>query len=1045
MVRMLNILSLHALLFFCVAFLISFQRAEGTQAYKAFPSKGYLSRCYNWHQRRPFIQSRDEIEAILPGQVSKDGHTIEFGQVGSHSASRIYLGLTFQGRNRFIPSQMILSVNGAYPQYPRRGRIHYMSRWQRLNSGSWVLVIDLSAMRFSGGRGIARVLADLQKNAGSLKIGVKDYSKISSAQLYFVHKSDQRDERPVVVLDSVEPSGKQIASQSVSFQFHTEPADAKVQCSLDNGRFAACSSPMSYNQLKTGQHRFSARAISPSGWVGHAKHYNFKVLPGQAAVKIQNISPNSSPTSSSSLSVSFSVSGKSLEALCQLDSMAPLTCKSPWVIQGIGQGAHSLKITSKAGGVPATYAWVVDQSAPEIEWLETPPELSRENIASFKFQANEVASSQCSLDGGSFSQCEESVRLSSLSDGAHNFSVIAIDSAGNRSQKKTFLWTIDTSAPELTLLGVSPQQNVTNSQDISVSFGASEQALFRCSLDGGDEVSCSSPFEASGLLEGSHSLVMRGIDIAGNESASLRYDWAIDLSGPSLSLRLVSPGSLPTNQRDAEISLITDDADASFLCSLNGLSIGCANPLVLSNLSEGLQRVEVVQIDAAGNQSHPVSLEWMIDLSAPTVSILSVVPSAAITSSNFLELSFDVSESALVSCEVDQGGEKPCSSPLQLNELADGLHSVILRAQDAAGNDSQVVSYSWQVLNRVAAHLDSVTPAVSPTRERNISFQFSSSTGWGFRCSLDDSSFSNCQSPMSYNNLADGPHRFEVRAVDSQGLMSEGDSYDWQIDASAPQAQLVSVEPSSNITASRQISIGFQANELGSFLCSLDGSALSACSSPFSASGLSDGAHSFSVKAVDLVGNEGAIVSYQWTVDTLAPVVTITGVNPSHSPTANQNLTIQFSANEVSSFSCSVDGNVAIPCVSPYTVNNMALGSHSINIFARDAAGNLSAPASHSWVVDTTALVISNVAVTQITRTSALITWTTNIPSSSQVIYGEGSALDQSTVVDPTPRTAHSVQLSNLRAFTVHSFRAKSVDADVREILSDTLTFRTLR
>jgi hypothetical protein len=47
----------------------------------------------------------------------------------------------------------------------------------------------------------------------------------------------------------------------------------------------------------------------------------------------------------------------------------------------------------------------------------------------------------------------------------------------------------------------------------------------------------------------------------------------------------------------------------------------------------------------------------------------------------------------------------------------------------------------------------------------SVTFTFASPEDGGFQCSLDGAEWSACSPPQSYDGLADGPHRFEVRAL----------------------------------------------------------------------------------------------------------------------------------------------------------------------------------------------------------------------------------------------------------------------------------------
>jgi hypothetical protein len=79
-------------------------------------------------------------------------------------------------------------------------------------------------------------------------------------------------------------------------------------------------------------------------------------------------------------------------------------------------------------------------------------------------------------------------------------------------------------------------------------------------------------------------------------------------------------------------------------------------------------------------------------------------------------------------------------------------------------------------------------------------------------------------------------------------------------------------------TASQQASFSFTAPEAGvSYQCQLDTSAWAGCTSPRSYSSLSQGAHTFNVRALDSLGNVGASTDRSWIVDTQAPVILLSG------------------------------------------------------------------------------------------------------------------------------------------------------------------------
>jgi large repetitive protein len=159
------------------------------------------------------------------------------------------------------------------------------------------------------------------------------------------------------------------------------------------------------------------------------------------------------------------------------------------------------------------------------------------------------------------------------------------------------------------------------------------------------------------------------------------------------------------------------------------------------------------------------------------------------------------------------------------------------------------------------------------TSSRTATFAFTDTDlAATFECSLDGDAFSVCLSPKKYSSLPDGTHTFSVRAIDPANTepTSEAASYTWTIDKVAP--PLPTIQGPANPTNSTSATFVFSDSEAGvTYECQLDGSGFPPCSNPTSFAGpLADGDHTLRAKAVDAAGNESAVSSYTWTVDTVA-------------------------------------------------------------------------------------------------------------------------------------------------------------------------------
>jgi hypothetical protein len=168
------------------------------------------------------------------------------------------------------------------------------------------------------------------------------------------------------------------------------------------------------------------------------------------------------------------------------------------------------------------------------------------------------------------------------------------------------------------------------------------------------------------------------------------------------------------------------------------------------------------------------------------------------------------------------------------------------------------------------------------------------------------------------------------------------------VDGTAPKALLTSGPPP--LTNSRSASFTFSSDEPASFQCELDGGGFTPCASAAGYGGLGDGAHTFAVRPTDAVGNTGAASSHSWTIDATAPETTLGSAPRSGTTTASASFT--FSASEPGSFECKLDAGAFAACTSPQSYTGLRRGTHSFEVRAIDAAGNVDpAAARHAWTI----------------------------------------------------------------------------------------------
>lgn len=92
---------------------------------------------------------------------------------------------------------------------------------------------------------------------------------------------------------------------------------------------------------------------------------------------------------------------------------------------------------------------------------------------------------------------------------------------------------------------------------------------------------------------------------------------------------------------------------------------------------------------------------------------------------------------------------------------------------------------------------------------------------------------------------------------------------------------------------------------------------------------------------------------------------------------------------------------------------------------------------------DATPPTISDVQSTKITKTSAIVSWTTDEPATSQVEYGLNSAYGSIIASDAALVISHTLKITGLEPNTVYHYRVDSKDAANNDVLSNDYVFTT--
>jgi hypothetical protein len=157
----------------------------------------------------------------------------------------------------------------------------------------------------------------------------------------------------------------------------------------------------------------------------------------------------------------------------------------------------------------------------------------------------------------------------------------------------------------------------------------------------------------------------------------------------------------------------------------------------------------------------------------------------------------------------------------------------------------------------------------------NADFEFRcNKQGCGFRCSIDSENWEECNGSISYYNLAEGVHSFNVYAIDAYGNVDNTPAnYTWTVDITPPQVFFVNKPSLKTVQTSAVFELACSESDCR-YECSIDSSDFTECEENIQYSGLSKGTHIFQVKATDAAGNsQPAPSEFSW--DVVATTVSV--------------------------------------------------------------------------------------------------------------------------------------------------------------------------
>ena len=461
--------------------------------------------------------------------------------------------------------------------------------------------------------------------------------------------------------------------------------------------------------------------------------------------------------------------------------------------------------------------------------------------------------------------------------------------------------------------------------------------------------------------EGTHHIGCIARDVAKNQSGTFATTVKVDSRPPSAAPTVTPAANGFGWHNSTPVSVAFDCED---LTPGSGVATEATGGATVSTETAGTAVVSGGCTDIAGNTAAPTTVDVKIDTTDPTLGapVVTPAPNVAGWSRSALAVSFPCADNGVV-----QSGINVSPPDVVVVDETAGREIVSSgRCADRAGNDDPTTSSVVVKLDLTDPTTSLVTAPADVTQDTTAVLGYSGADELsgvvGFQCRLDDAAYAACaDGQQTYGDLADGPHTFDVRAVDAAGNVDGSPaSAGWLVDTLGPDTELESAPPP--VTGSTSADFTYSADggggsDVSGFECSLDGAAFDDCPDDGAdLDGLAGGSHEFRVRAVDEAGNADATPAVStWQIDLTAPATTISSSPPPF--TAASVATFAFAGvdsggSTVAAYECRVDDDDFAPCSSPAEYFGLDLGPHTFEVRATDGVGNVEAtPAAVSWTV----------------------------------------------------------------------------------------------
>ncbi|MBM4249962.1 MAG: VWA domain-containing protein [Euryarchaeota archaeon] len=426
-----------------------------------------------------------------------------------------------------------------------------------------------------------------------------------------------------------------------------------------------------------------------------------------------------------------------------VDGLAWVPASTAWDTTALADGRHTLAVRAvdRAGHVTSTTLSVtVDNTNPTCRivapaaggilsgrYTIAVKASDSVGIARVDITGDLAAEAEYKSQSGYY---EVSLDTRDLPDGNYTIGARSRDDSGREATAAEVSFRVDNTAPTLGLLSPAAYSFVAGTvlvqllsddgpftAELSVEFRVDERGWVALGRNG---ALWAAPWDTGAFGDGAHSLQVRSTDVIGNVAAQT-VALTVDNNAPVCQIYSPLPGQYTEGKQLFQV-LATDEVGVvnvtlaiplvgTHLMSFNGFTGYYEYSLLTTNFPDGGYNATVTALDRSGQTTVAGPMGFHIDNVAPSFRLVRPREGEPITDNITVEVEWSpgraAPDEAKVTYRVDTGAWLGADLSTPVSSLADGPHTVTVRAEDAAGHITDVtvrifVDKEWPELSVLA-------------------------------------------------------------------------------------------------------------------------------------------------------------------------------------------------------------------------------------------------------------------------------------------------------------------------------------------------------